>query len=176
MPGIFRFKYAINAVNNGTLSGLKVMPQKDSTSDGTDNFAITRNEYVKTYPRPTMDVMSSIGLVKKWYGNSNNRDASSVTRDNQINEIGVGSLDAKQTAMSFTTYKDVNTVNDALRRVRAGGSVAPLKKNASKFHTITPGFPTGNLIRTDNRGVATIHNKMAMMGKPVSSPLVKPFH
>lgn len=176
MPALFRFKFAVQNINNGTLNGLKAMPQKDITSDGTDNFAITRNEYVKTYPRPTMDVLSNKGMVKKWYGNSTNRDASSVTADNKINEIGVGTLNANKNAMSFTTHKDVNTVNDALRRVRAGGSVAPLKKNWAKLKGPTPAFRTGVLVRTENRSVATIHNKMAMMSKTVSKNMIKPFH
>ena len=189
MPGIFRFKFAINDINNATLTAVKAMPQKDLTSDGTDNFAITRNEYVKTHTENPQ-------TKKKWYGNSTNRDSSVFIREKQINEIGVGSLNAKKVPFSFTSSESKNVVNDALRRVRAGGAIAPLKKVYEKPLGQTPGFPTGNLVRpgckivrsvekynnkeyiveNDCNPVHSIHPKAAMINKPISKNIPTKFH
>jgi hypothetical protein len=191
MPGIFRFKFAIEDRNNAALTALKAMPQKDSTSDGTDNFAITRNEYVKSGVSVTPDP-----LVKKWYGNSSSRDASTFTRTREIQEIGVGTLNATQTLFSFTSSSEKNTVNDALRRVRAGGSVAPAKKIYAKPLGQTPHFPVGPLLRpackivnstvkyngttrnvqSECRPVQAIHPKAAMAFKPISQSVPVRFH
>lgn len=181
MPSIYRVPMAMNIMNNGVLNSAKAMPQKDSTSDGTDNFAIFRNEYIRTYPQSNMNDVIDGKLVKKWYGNVN-RDSSSYTREKQTNEIGVGSLNANNKPFSFTTYKDVNTVNTALRRVRSGGAVAPLKKSHAKTHGPTPGFPTGKLVRTScvdpssnscprYTSIANIHQKAAMAYKSNNHPL-----
>ena len=66
-------------------------------------------------------------MEKKWY---QNRDASSVISNRRNNSIGNGSLNASGGLYSMTTYEDKNYENAALRRVRAGGSVAPAKKAA----------------------------------------------
>lgn len=156
MPGIFRFKFAINDINNAKITAIKAMPQKDFTSDGTDNFAITRNEYVKTLPRTAFQTPAPANY-KKWYGNSSSRDASSLIREKQIHEIGVGSLNATNVPFSFTSKIEKNTVNDALRRVRAGGSVAPAKKVYANPLGPTPSFPVGHLVRPSCKVVNTIH-------------------
>jgi hypothetical protein len=143
MPGIYRSMFAINDINNGALKSIHAMPQKDSTSDGTNSFAIDRSAYFNTLPTTNNTVAQN--LHKKWF---TNRDASSVTRNRRIAEIGVGSMNAANTPMSFTTYKDVNVVKDAVRRVRSAGSVAPAKKNALKTNGLTPSWKVGKLIRT----------------------------
>jgi hypothetical protein len=162
-------------MNNSLLNGIKAMPLKDSTSDGTDNFALFRNEYMRSYPQSNMNDMANGKIVKKWYG-INNRDSSSYTRELQTNEIGVGSLNAKNTPFSFTSSKEKNTVNDALRRVRAGGSVPPLKKSHAKTHVLTPGFPAGKLIRTKFQSIQSIQPKTAMAFKPISKNQPPHFH
>ena len=126
---MYRQMFSINIINNGVLSGAKVMPQKDSTSDNTTSFAAGRHVYSETNT-------SNVATKKKWIGG--NRDASQVTSNSRNNQIGSGSFNASGNLMGFTTYKDVNTVNDALRRVRAGGAVAPAKKAANTHHAYTP--------------------------------------
>ena len=128
---MFRSMLPIVDINNGVLKAVRAMPQKDSTSDGTSTFEMSRRNYIETLPVMTTPV------AKKWMGN---RDASQVTTNRRVAEVGVGSLNAKQTQMSFTTYKDVNTTADALRRVRAGGAVAPAKKNANRKNAPVPTF------------------------------------
>jgi hypothetical protein len=141
---MFRFLITPQNINNGVLVGLKAMPQKDITSDGESSFSLGRQLFINTYPENPISVQQK--YQKKWYGN---RDASQVTANRRINEIGVGSLNASKGQMSFTTYKDVNTVNDALTRVRAGGAVAPPKKGAKTNNALTPSFspaiPTVNI-------------------------------
>ena len=107
-------------INNGTLSSLKAMPQKDITSDGTSSFAMGRKNYYETYAQaPT----NAVWKQKKFIGG--NRDASSVVARRKTAEIGVGTMNAGAQAMSFTTVKDINVRNNALRRVRAGGAYVP---------------------------------------------------
>jgi hypothetical protein len=123
------------SINNGALNSIKAMPQKDSTSDGQSSFVMGRQTYIKTMPDLTKPVQAR--AHKKWLGN---RDASQVTANRRNAEMGIGSLNANSNLMAFTTYKDVNNVNDALRRVRAGGAVAPPKKAANLNNAPTPTF------------------------------------
>jgi hypothetical protein len=109
-------------INNGTLSSLRAMPQKDSTSNGDSSFAMARRNYTKMV-LPTMN--QSQNLQKKWIGG--NRDASRVTANNRIFETSVATLNAGQKPLSFTTTKDTNTARQALNRVRAGGAIVPSK-------------------------------------------------
>ena len=110
----------INGINNGTLYSLKAMPQKDITSDGTSSFAMGRKNYYETYTEaPT----NAIWKQKKFIGG--NQDASSVVARRRATEIGVGTMNAGAKAMSFTTVKDINVRNNALRRVRSGGAYVP---------------------------------------------------
>ena len=59
-------------MNNGTLSSVKAMPQKDLSSDGTSSFAMARRQYTEVYPV----INPSVNKQKKFIGG--NRDASSV--------------------------------------------------------------------------------------------------
>ena len=115
-------------INNGTLSSLKAMPQKDITSDGTSSFAMGRKNYYETYAQaPT----NAVWKQKKFIGG--NRDASSVVARRKTAEIGVGTMNANSQLMSFTTVRDINDGNNALRRVRAGGTYVP---NTAKSATL----------------------------------------
>ena len=117
-------------INNGTLSSLKAMPQKDITSDGTSSFAMGRKNYYETYaPVPT----NAVWKQKKFIGG--NRDASSVVARRKTAEIGVGTMNTGTQPMSFTTVKDINVGNNALRRVRAGGAYVP---KTAKFASVDP--------------------------------------
>jgi len=144
-------------INNGALSAIKAMPLKDSTSDATSDFELNRKIYERTYTTPLTNTqiiaalkkprfgMSGLTVFdgthapvqKKWMG-STNRDASQITSNRRTNNVGTGSMNYDNKLMSFTAYKDVNVVNDALRRVRGGGAVAPPKKAASPSQTYVP--------------------------------------
>jgi hypothetical protein len=152
----------INNINNGELNSVRAMPQKDMTSDNESSFEMARSVYVRTFPnnvintpithtnyiwqaRRNIQQITSVptGITtnymngKKWYGN---RDASQVTTNRRTNQVGVGSLNASNSPMGFTTHSDINTTRDALRRVRAGGSVAPAKKGANRNNAPVPSF------------------------------------
>jgi len=109
-------------INNGTLSFLRAMPQKDSTSNGDSSFAMARHNYSKMV-LPTTNQPKNV--EKKWIGG--NRDASQVIANNRIIETSVSTLNAGKKPLSFTTTKDTNTARQALNRVRAGGAIVPLK-------------------------------------------------
>jgi hypothetical protein len=128
---MFRSSLVLTAVNNGALNSIKAMPQKDSTSDNTSSFSMGRNVFIDTYSATNAQLSQ-----KKWIGG--NRDASQVTTNYRNNQIGTGSLNANGAQMGFTTYKDINVVDNALRRVRSGGAVAPPKKAVSPSITYAP--------------------------------------
>jgi hypothetical protein len=138
-------------INNGQLKSKMAMPQKDSTSDGQSTFSMDRRVYNRTVnPNPLNTKLTpaylgmSNGTVfdgtatqkqKQWYGN---RDASEIVRKNRIVEVGLGTLNARGGAMNFESKANVNTVNNALRRVRGGGAVAPAKKSHNTHNAYSP--------------------------------------
>jgi hypothetical protein len=152
----------INNINNGELNSIRAMPQKDITSDNESSFEMSRSIYSRTFPnnitktpvthtnyiwqaRRNIQQITSLPSGtssnqmngKKWYGN---RDASQVTTNRRTNQVGAGSLNALNKPIGFTTHIDINTTNDALRRVRAGGAVAPAKKGANRNNAPVPTF------------------------------------
>lgn len=112
-------KPILTQINNGTLTGQKAMPQKDITSNGTSNFAQDRHAYAETLTSYTNQQWKQ----KKFIGG--NRDASSVAARRRTNEVGTGSLNASGEQLSFTTTRDINTTNNAIRKARAGGGYVP---------------------------------------------------
>jgi hypothetical protein len=125
-------------INNGALSFYNAMPQKDFTSDGNASFEMGRKVFVKTHPVMANQQPHPQNHQKKWLGN---RDSSQVTANRRNHSIGKGSVNtAAATKFSFTTYRDVNTVNDALTRCRSGGSCVPAKCRARKTNAPTPSF------------------------------------
>jgi hypothetical protein len=106
-------------INNGTLYFRKSMPQKDLTSDGGSTNMMGR----RTYEEITNGTHSiALDKQKKFIGG--NRDASSVVARRKANSFK-GMQDAA--ANSNTTVRDINDSSSALRRVRAGGYVPPIK-------------------------------------------------
>ena len=108
-----------NDINNRVLMGVKAMPMKDSTSDGTNTFSMFRRLYTET---------RTTGLAKKWYGGVTNTDASRITVERRTAEVGVGSLNAGAGEISFTKPSDATTQIRALHRLRNGGATVPAKK------------------------------------------------
>jgi len=87
--------------------------------------------YTDAYVTTVLIVTQEIPIYKKWVGG--NRDASQTAERRRVCAIDLGS-------MKNTCGASTNTVNDALRRVRGGGSVAPPKKAASPSINPTPHF------------------------------------
>jgi hypothetical protein len=61
-----------------------------------------------------------------------NQDSSSVISKNKSNAIANSTLNKDKQPMSLVNTKNTNVVDSALRRVRAGGSVAPKKSSMIK--------------------------------------------
>jgi len=127
---IYRFR--IQNLNNGMLQNATAMPAKDSTSAGTSTFAMGRLNYVSSF--------TAQNPQKKWIGG--NRDASQTIANRRVGAIGLGSMTSSPN--SFVSNSSKNVVNDALRRVRGGGAVAPPKKAASPSIHPTPHFHPAN--------------------------------
>jgi hypothetical protein len=126
-----------NDINNGALKYVNAMPQKDITSDGTSDFEMGRKVYVQE-SNVNGFAQQPQNNQKKWLGN---RDASQITANRRNYSIGKGSINTStQNTLSYTTYKDVNVVNDALRRCRAGGAITPVKCGSRTIKGLTPSF------------------------------------
>jgi hypothetical protein len=128
---MYRFKFALQNINNNVLSSQKAMPLKDTTTNGDSHFSNPRHQYIESLNT------TPVSIEKKWIGG--NRDASQIIQNRRINTIGLGTLNAKQNPMSFTTSVPTNTVRNAIKRVRSGGAVVPAKvthtyKNAPIFY------------------------------------------
>jgi hypothetical protein len=108
-----------NDINNGTLSFRKSMPQKDLTSDNESTNMMGRRVYEEI---SNGGHTVAVDKQKKFIGG--NRDASAVVAKRRANSFK-GMQNA--TANSNTTVRDINDTTSALRRVRAGGYVPPLK-------------------------------------------------
>jgi hypothetical protein len=128
---MYKMMFSLQNNNNGALTADKAMPQKDSTSNNNASFQIGRKTYIETFPAPLIP-------EKKWMPSS--RDASDIARRRRVAAVGKGTINTDNSTLSFTTYRDINTTNNALRRVRAGGSVVPTKKIAQTINPITPRF------------------------------------
>ena len=165
--------FAINDINNGILKSIKAMPNKDITSDGTNNFAINRYKYFQTTPSVSPTI-SQTGH-KKWYGGTKNKDASDIINKNKLNQIGVGSFNSSNQNISFTTNHNyqsdpIRKKYDALRRTRSGGYVTTpkIRNSTNKLNNVISFRPIyGNniptLTRTNNHSVIYYNGKG---GKP----------
>ena len=103
--------YKITRINNGILDTFKSMPLKDQTSDNDNSFSMNRTNFSKTTPNTNFTHPN-----KKWYGQNNSRDSSSVVERRKKNAIGV-SLNLNSDPHSFTNIGD-NTQMQSLQRVR----------------------------------------------------------
>jgi len=142
--------FIIQNINNGILSSVKAMPQRDMYNDGS-TFAQSREEYTRT---------SSSVVNKKWFGN---RDSSTVIERRRYNAIGKGSLNLQGVPTKFAQHNDINTTRDALIRVRNSGYVTTPKVRANPNNNLTPSWQSGPLIRTQN------HAPVALLGLPTDS-------
>ena len=113
----------LQGMNNGILSSVKAMPIKDLTSDGGSSFAMSRRGYTRALQLTAPS--NAVALEKKWFGN---KDASQITANRRLAEVGVGSLNANATVMSFTNTSDSNSDRQELNRARSGGATVPSKK------------------------------------------------
>ena len=113
--------FKLRRINNGILDSLNAMPLKDKTSDNENNFALNREQHIRT--------ISSIPVSKekKWYTNTN-RDSSSVVNSKKAHAIGATSMNPNSNPMSFTNNKTDADISQALNRVRNKGYTVPLKK------------------------------------------------
>jgi len=134
-------------INNGILTAIKAMPQKDINSAGNSDFAQPREQYVRVHSN--IPQSNEVKIQKKWIGG--NQDSSSVTERRRFNAIGNGSLNAANKSIKFSQHNDINTTYDALVRVRGAGYVTSQKvrhKPATVGDAMTPKFPAGPLVRS----------------------------
>jgi hypothetical protein len=160
---MFKMMYSIQPRNNAVLSGVKAMPQKDSTSDGSSTFAGARHAYAETITSTSTPV--SVKQHKKWFGN---RDASAIVSRRRVQEIGVGTLNANKGPIAFMNKNDRNSRVDALARVRGGGYVVPPKVR----HTPTK---TGVPLSTAPIHVPVIRTQNRLCMIPTQEPPGKPY-
>jgi hypothetical protein len=119
--------------NNGNISNVKMaMPSQFYPSSNTSLFSSARNAYINNVgrgPLPTTESNAIYTKKKKW----NNISSSQLIYLKRVNAIGKSSIQSPQTLqeLSFRS-QDTTSRNDALRRCRSGGCVAPKKKGANR--------------------------------------------
>ena len=132
-------------IMNATLSSIRAMPLKDSSSDNSSVFASDRAQYYRTYDS------TAASSNKKWMGN---RDASDIARRRRTNEVALGTFNANNETMSFVT-KETLTTSRALQRVRSAGAIVP-PKVSKKITYYAPSSPTDVQIVSIGDGSLTI--------------------
>ena len=114
----------LTGLNNGILTGTRTMPVKDGVADGNSVFSMSRRSFIRVMPLTTET--NTIQQKKKWFGN---RDASQVTANARVSQVGIGTTGSPQ---AFKSSAETNSVRQALNRVRGGGrAVAPMKNTQS---------------------------------------------
>ena len=126
----------IKNINNGTLTAIHAMPQKNLTSDNENNFAMARFRYFQTYVPRNAAYFKEL-KEKKWIGG--NRDSSSIVANRKADAIANGTFNAANKPTSFTTVLDNNTQRQAIERVHSGSSGVPAKNRFKNMKT-TPAF------------------------------------
>jgi hypothetical protein len=141
----------IQNIINGTLTSQNAMPQKDSTSVNEASFVIGRQDYKKTYSNG----QNLVNTNKKLYGN---RDASQITANRRISEIGRGFFNKAGQPIAFETKNDINVRRDALIRTRNAGYVTTPKIRNKPENGLTPSWPQAPLVRTEARAAVAVLN------------------
>tara|TARA_B100000524_G_scaffold347982_1_gene251160 strand:+ start:133 stop:525 length:393 start_codon:yes stop_codon:yes gene_type:complete len=113
--------------NNAIVNFTHGMPMKDGVSDNSNTFSINRFRYMQSF---TPNLSHNESLQNKFIGG--NQDSSFVISKNKSNAIANSTLNKDKQPMSLVNTKNTNVVDSALRRVRAGGSVAPKKSSMIK--------------------------------------------
>jgi hypothetical protein len=131
-------------MKNNRLTAAHAAPLKDGVSDGTTDFSTNRHRYLHAYGVPSNAIVGATSgyahslngqtrvhqngstIPQKRWGNTA-RDASSVTARRRVQQIGLGTMNAADQTMGYSSNVERNTQHSALRRVRGGGSVVPPK-------------------------------------------------
>lgn len=149
--------YTIQDIRNAQLKARGAMPLKDSTSDGTSTFEMARKVYTRSaltapsaattttkninnnisHPQINHNLLTPAVTNKKWLGN---RDASQIIANRRNRAVGQGTLNTAGGPLNFVSNANRNVVSHALSRVRAGGAIAPAKKDANRNNAPTPSF------------------------------------
>jgi hypothetical protein len=132
-PGVINSFPLKQHTNNGYISNVRMaMPSQFYPSANTSLFSSARNAYINNVGKGPSNNHSSIAeyTKKKKWGNSS---SSEVTYMRRVNAIGKSSIQSPATIekLSFRS-QDTTSRNDALRRCRGGGCVAPKKKGANR--------------------------------------------
>lgn len=117
--------HRISHMNNGITTVKTGMPFKPNNMAQGNMFSLARAENIQ--------YLQSEDNSKKWYGSSSSRSTSSYISSKRNRVIGNTSTMQGLPNGTEHSYKSTDKIsrNTALRRVRAGGSVAPKKKGAN---------------------------------------------
>lgn len=132
-PGVINSFTLKQHTNNGYISNVRMaMPAQFYPSANTSLFSSARNAYINNVGKgPSNNPTSAAEYTKKkkW----SNTSSSEVTYMRRVNAIGKSSIQSPATIekLSFRS-QDTTSRNDALRRCRSGGCVAPKKKGANR--------------------------------------------
>lgn len=111
-------------INNGNISNIyKAMPSQFYPSANSSLFSIGRQSFMNSTTKNDYIKKKKIGI----------KTASEITDNKKNNAIGKSSIQSNlsQQNLSFRS-QDNNIRNKLLQKCRAGGCIAPAKKNANK--------------------------------------------
>ena len=119
------------------------MPLKNVNADNEGSFSNARHEYSETI-NSTYTVAEF--NKKKYLGN---RDASTIVAKRKMKQIGYGSMNPNGISMSFSSVANVNTIQDALRRVRGSGNTVPPKVTHKYVYNIVAPVDKSNILNNN---------------------------
>lgn len=137
------------STNNGNIKGVPMaMPAQFYPSANSSLFAAGRQSYLREAWRETTPAnIDNYTKKLKW----NNTSASDVIHRRRINAIGKSSIQSAATTAELSFRSQDNTSrNEALRRCRSGGCVAPKKKGAN---TAFKSGGSSNIVSSGNRQI-----------------------
>ncbi|MGA1049446.1 MAG: hypothetical protein ACO3UU_15695 [Minisyncoccia bacterium] len=131
-PGVINSFPSKQYTNNGYISNVRMaMPSQFYPSANSSLFSSARNAYINNVGKGPDNNQASVAeyTKKKKWGNTS---SSEVTYMRRVNAIGKSSIQSPATLqqLSFRS-QDTTSRNQALRRCRSGGCVAPKKKGAN---------------------------------------------
>jgi len=142
-PLSHQYPFVMPPHSSGNLNGRHPNPPAFYPSDNTGEYANSRFNYYKTIPSTKLTAYDYQIMAKKKKMNNNNNSSSLNT--NNLKKIAIGKTSYKiglpyESVLTYRSYNK-NDVNQALRRTRSSGCVAPKKVGARENYSLkNPGI------------------------------------
>ena len=137
-PLSHQFPCAMPPHSSGNLNGRHPNPPSFYPSDNTGEYASARYNYYRTIPSVKLVANDFAIMAKKKKMNNNNNSSSLLT--DYLKKVAIGKTSYKiglpyEADLTYRNYNK-NDVNQALKRTRSGGCVAPKKVGAIENYSL----------------------------------------